>query len=469
MTKIRNKFFIYIGLLAIFIVGILILANNLLLEDYYRNQKQSLIKDYYTQINALDESQYLSTNDLIRQIVYRSNIDLSIVDVDRTVIYNSRNDAVLPPPPPLYSQILDETDDYKVLLSNDPNLPGDMLILSGLLDNGYEVQLRVPIAAIKENVMIINQFLLYVGLFGVLAAVGLSFVMANYFTKPIRKINEIAKKMKDLDFNHLVDIKSKDELGELASSINNLASTLDQTINNLNLELEMNKKLSTKRRELLNNVSHELKTPLALIIGYSEGLKLNIHKDKGKTDYYVKVIMDEAEGMKEIVEDLLEIENMDFNFKVNIEKKINLNEYLDHSVKKYQKEIKEKGLKWIDERKENFNVDIDPYLVERIVTNFMTNAIHYCEEKGTIKLKTMKVDKHVRVIFYNTYHGFDEKEVNQIWDSFYKVDQARNRDVGGHGLGLSIVKAIQEQLYLKYGVNLFEDGVEFWFDTSISE
>ncbi len=469
MTKIRNKFFIYIGLLAVFIVGILMLANNLLLEDYYTNKKQSLIEDYYDEINSLDESQYLNTNDLIRQIVYRSNIDLAIIDTDMTMIYSSRSDEVLPPPPPIYSQILDETDDYRVFLSNDPNLPGEMLVLVGLLDNGYEVQLRAPIAAIQENVAIINQFLLYVGLFGILAAVIVSFFMANYFTKPIREINEITKKMKNLDFNHLLEIKSKDELGELAGSINNLASTLDKTISNLNIELEMNKKLSTKRRELLNNVSHELKTPLALIIGYSEGLKLNIHKDKEKTDYYVNVITDEAEGMKEIVEDLLEIENMDFNLKVNIEKQVDLNEHLSYIVKKYQKEIKEKGLKWIDERKDNFNVDIDPYLVDRIVTNFMTNAIHYCENKGTIKLRTMQIDKHIRVIFYNSYKGFDEKETEQIWDSFYKIDQARTRDVGGHGLGLSIVRAIQEQLHLKYGVNICKDGVEFWFDMSISE
>ena len=467
MKSIRNKFFLLIGSLVFFIILVLLLANNLLLQKFYVARKKVVFEDYYNQISELEVSNYSFENDIFRQIELTTNADILIRDTDGEIVYVSRemNEGRVPP---VDANNIPQ-DGYEIIIQPILAVPGDSLILRGTLSNGYFIEIHSPVSAIQENISYVNEFLLYVGIFGFLLALSIAYIMANYFTKPIREINRIAKNMRKLDFTQLSTIQSNDELGELSESINNLAETLSNTFDNLNEELTLNKNLSRKRRELLNNVSHELKTPLALIQGYSEGLKLNIDTSEEQRQYYTEVIMDEAKNMNRIIEDLLEIEDVDSNFKVSITENVDLKKYVSSRINKHKMSIKEKGLFLEETYEKNITVNIDKYLVDRILTNYIVNSINYCEPKGEIKISFESIDSKVRIKIFNTHKGLSEEEITQIWDSFYKTDQSRHRESGGHGLGLSIVKSIQGQLKEAYGVRNTDNGVEFWFDVELNK
>jgi len=468
MNSIRNKFFVQLSSLVIFVIILLLLANNFMLQKYYIERKKDVFEEYYKQILEIESTEYLSSTNLFRQIELTTNADITIVAEDNQIVYSSRqiDDAL----PPRQVPLIDSSNEqFEFVVISTPEMPGESLILRGQLDNGYRVELRVQISAIQENITYVNEFLLYVGIVSVVVALIVAFLLSNHFAKPIREINKAAKKMKELDFSQLLEISSKDEIGELSESINNMADTLSKTFENLKEELSTNKKLSKKRRELLNNVSHELKTPLSLIQGYAEGLILNIDTSVEKRDYYTKVIMDEAKNMNRIIEDLLEMEDVDSHFNVNVTRNVELIPYISGKINKHKITMKEKSITLIEQYDHQYNVDMDTYLTDRIITNYIVNAINYCEPNGKIIVSMEQIEEVVRVKVFNTFSGFNEEESIHIWDTFYKVDQARTRDVGGHGLGLSIVKSIQEKLNLGYGVQNKSEGVEFWFDVNIAK
>lgn len=461
MSSIRNRFFVILSSLVISIIILLLLANNFLLQDFYISRKEEAFEDYFQQINELDESEYSSSTELFRQIELTTNADIVIVDQSGNSVYFSRpideNIPQRPLPPTTSSEF-----EFKII--SIPEIPGQSLVLQGELSNGYHVELRSPISAIVENISFINEFLLYVGIIGVILSLTAAFIIANKITKPIREINETTKKMKNLDFSHLIVSTSKDEIGELSENINNMAVTLATTFDNLNEELSLNKRLTKKRTELLNNVSHELKTPLALIQGYAEGLSLNIGTNKEKRDYYTQVITDEAINMNHIIEKLLDIEDLDSNIQSKEKEDVKYVDYIKSRINKYKMSIKKKNITLVERYCSEVNIYIDTYLTDRIITNFITNAINYCNSCGVIRVTVEDNNNTIKTKIYNSHKGLTEEQIIHIWDSFYKIDQARTRDVGGHGLGLSIVKSIQENLNEEYGVNNVDDGVEFWFN-----
>jgi len=465
MKSIRTRFFIYFSLLVVSVIVILILANTFLLKQFYVNRKQDLFEEYYTEINLLETTDYNHQSELFRRIELTTNADILIVDELNQVVYSSRQfDGVSIPP--RYVPI--DTEVYEFDIINLPNGPGDTFVLRGILDNGYQIELQSPISAIQENVRYVNEFLLYVGMIGIAISLLAAYFIANHITKPIRQINDVTKQMKNLNFETVLSINNKDELGELSTSINKLAETLSKTFDNLNEELRENKSLSQKRRELVNNVSHELKTPLALIQGYSEGLQIHIDSNQTQRDYYTNVIVEEAQNMNRIIENLLEIEDVDTNFKVDITNHVDLVEYIGKHVNKHKMVMKQKNITLKEYYPKELFVDMDLYLTDRVFTNYIVNAINYCEDSGDIIVKITTNETHAQISVYNTFKGFNESELEQLWDSFYKVDSARTRDVGGHGLGLSIVKSIQEQLNQAFGVRHVDQGVEFWFEIALS-
>ena len=187
------------------------------------------------------------------------------------------------------------------------------LFLAAELDNGNELYIRTPISFIRESVEISNRFLYTMALFViVVAAIIVSFV-SKRFTKPIVELNDIAKRMSNLDFStKYEETDTGDEINNLGKSINIMSDKLEKTINTLhnsNLELERDieekSKIDEMRKSFISDVSHELKTPIALIQGYSEGLLENVNKDEESRRFYAEVISDEAGKMDKLVKQLL--------------------------------------------------------------------------------------------------------------------------------------------------------------------
>lgn len=353
-------------------------------------------------------------------------------------------------------------------------------MLSSTLDNGYLLYIRIPISSIQESVKISNNFLYLMAGFAILIAAVIVSYVSRKFTDPILELNDIAKKMSNLDFSHKYRIKDvDDEINNLGRSINVMSDKLERTINQLrnsNIELEKDieekSKIDEMRKSFISDVSHELKTPIALIQGYSEGLLENVNTDEESRKFYAEVILDETNKMDKLVKQLLELMKLEYGKRQFNDKKFNIVEVEKEVVRKSKVMLEEKKVKIEFNLSEEINVFADDFYIEQVISNYITNAIKHVKEidgKKVISIvNEVNIEKNkVRVKIFNTGENIAEEHINRIWNRFYKVDESRNRTDGGTGIGLSFVKAIMNNYGNRYGVTNKEDGVEFYFDLDL--
>ncbi len=369
--------------------------------------------------------------------------------------------------------ILYQSDKYTVQKVYDSRLLDDYIELWGTLDNGNFILIRTPIQGIKDNVHISNTFITYIGIGTLIIGIIAAFVLSSYISRPIKQLSNIAERMSELDFDIKYDGKDKGEIGLLGKSMNNMSQKLEENISQLktaNLELQRDidkkEKLEKMRTDFLSNASHELKTPIALIQGYAEGLKEGITDDPDSMDFYCSVIMDEAAKMNNMVKRLLTLNQIEFGEDELVMERFDINELVKSVVNANELRATQKNLSiTYDILDTPLYVWADEYKVEEVVTNYLSNAINHCCNENIIKIKVGQIDKdNVRVSVFNTGNNIPEADIEHIWEKFYKVDKARTREYGGNGIGLSIVKAIVESMGKTCGVNNLSDGVEFWFD-----
>ena len=218
------------------------------------------------------------------------------------------------------------------------------------------------------------------------------------------------------------------------------------------------------RKEFLSNVSHELKTPIALIQGYAEGLKECINDEAESRDFYCEVIIDEAAKMNNMVKKLLTLNQLEFgNDQISMEC-FDLTELVRGVVNSAQLLADQKDAQILFVQDTSVYVWGDEFKIEEVVTNYVSNAINHIDGERKIEIKMQRREGQIRLSVFNTGKPIPEEDIDKIWIKFYKVDKARTREYGGSGIGLSIVKAIMESMNQKFGVKNYENGVEFWFE-----
>jgi signal transduction histidine kinase len=221
------------------------------------------------------------------------------------------------------------------------------------------------------------------------------------------------------------------------------------------------------RKEFVYSVSHELKTPIALIRGYAEGLKININKDEENKDYYCDVIMDETIKMNKIVKQLLELSYLESGTVYLEREDFHIMELVGSFMKKNTMLIREKNIQVLVDSEEDILVNADYDRAEQVLFNYINNAVNHVDIKRIIRIRVEKIYNKARITVFNSGSHIPADSLEKIWMSFYKVDKARTREYGGTGLGLSIVRAIQEAHRNNCGVCNVENGVEFWFELDV--
>lgn len=369
-------------------------------------------------------------------------------------------------------EIILKTDKYTLQKIYDTRLGDYYYELWGTLDCGDSIMLRLAIQGIKDNVTIFNKFITYIGIAITLIGIVVAYIFSSYFTKPIMQLSELAKKMAAMDFDARYEGNDKGEIGILGESMNYMSSRLEQNIAqlksaNLELQRDIDKKvkIDQMRTEFLSNVSHELKTPIALIQGYAEGLKEGITDDPESMDFYCSVIMDEANKMNMMVKKLLTLNQIEFGDEELVMERFDIIELVSSVVNANELRAGQKGIKIIfNQADEHIDVWSDEYKIEEVITNYISNAINHCDFEKRIEVNVKKNGDNIRVSVFNTGKNIPEEDIDNIWGKFYKVDKARTREYGGNGIGLSIVKAIMDSYGKEYGVRNLDNGVEFWFD-----
>lgn len=484
--SIRTKLFVSLCVIVLFIVTVLIILNNFVLGKFYLHNKKTKLNEVYSTINNYYHSSYSQEdiNNKLEQISVKNDFDILLKNDYNENLYVSNKDflasivqiAILTSNKNIKNKnIIEQNEKYIITEIKDNNTNINYIVLIAILDNKYQMYARMPMASIEESVKISNNFLYIIAFFVIILGGIIVSIVSKKFSKPIEQLNDIAKKMSNLDFSQkYVVIDDNDEIDNLGKSINILSTKLETTIKqlkNTNLELEKDveekSKIDEMRKSFISDVSHELKTPIALIQGYSEGLIENVNSDDESRRYYAEVILDEAEKMDKLVKQLLELMKLEYGkleFKnelfdiVELEKEI---------LKKSNVMIKKENIEVQFEANQKFIVYADEFYIEQVITNYITNAIKYSTKINgikIIKLKNEKINDKVRVTVFNTSEGLSDESIMRIWNRFYKIDESRNRDKGGTGIGLSIVKAIMNKYGNEYGVKNVEGGIEFYFD-----
>ena len=223
------------------------------------------------------------------------------------------------------------------------------------------------------------------------------------------------------------------------------------------------------RTEFIGNVSHELKTPIALIQGYAEGLKEGISDDPESRAFYCEVIMDEANKMNQLVKNLLTLNQLEFGEEEVAFERFDIVELIQGVLQSNEILIQQKEAEVRLHAEQPVYVWADEFKVEQVVRNYLSNALNHLDNERIIDIRlTVREDaQKVRVSVFNTGVRIPQEDKEQIWNKFYKVDKARTREYGGHGIGLSIVRAIMESFHQEYGVDNYENGVAFWFELDL--
>ncbi len=491
LKSVRVKLFLTLSLVILLIITFLIILNNVVLGTFFLYSKTKTLKSVYeltnNYYNNVDSNINIETE--LEKIAIKNNFDILIRDNQNVNIYTSSKDffSTLGQMNAMTNiltlnsgEILEQEDEYTIRKIKDVKNGITYVLLSASLDNGYLLYTRIPITAIQESVKISNNFLYLIAGFTILIAAIIVSVVSRKFTDPILELNGIAKKMSNLDFSHKYRITdADDEINNLGKSINTMSDKLEKTIKqlrNTNIELEKDieekSKIDEMRKSFISDVSHELKTPIALIQGYSEGLLENVNTDEENRRFYAEVILDETNKMDRLVKQLLELMKLEYGKREFNDTVFNIVELEQEIIKKSKVMLEEKKVQMVFDNSKEINVVADDFYIEQVITNYFTNAIKNVQErnsKNIIKIENeVDVEKNkVRVKVFNTGDNIKDEDMTRIWNRFYKVDTSRNREQGGTGIGLAFVKAIMNNYGNNYGIVNKEDGVEFYFELDL--
>ena len=408
----------------------------------------------------------------------KNNISIAVIDSEYNVVYTNVREKqmmVVQLFGYLYDknhqEVLEKTDSYDICKSVDPQNNTEYLTMWGNFDNGDIFIMRSPLESIRSAVTIFNRFIGVVGGCVILVSVLLAWYFSKRITEPIMELATLSQKMADLDLDAKYTSGGSNEIGVLRENFNRRSERLEQTISNLKEandklqeDIEQKEKRENMRSEFLGNVSHELKTPIALIQGYAEGLKEGVNDDPESREFYCEVIMDEAGKMNRMVKNLLALNQLEFGNDVVAMERFDLTALVKNYIQSAAILTKQHEITVRMEEYPPIYAWADEFKIEEVFMNFFSNAVNHCEDDKIIEVKMEQKDGKVRVSVFNTGKPIPEDSIHHIWEKFYKVDKARTREYGGSGVGLSIVKAIMESMNQQFGVNNYNNGVEFWFE-----
>lgn len=491
LSSVKVKLFLTLSTTVLLIILFLIIVNNFALEKFYLYKKQNTLKSVYESLND-----YYKTpgqdNDLqteLEKLSIKNNFDILIKDNNGINLYttNKNFSTVIGSINDILDKVqggkeLESNDNFTIKKQRDSKNGLSYMMLSGKLENGYFLYIRIPLNSIQDSVSISNNFLLMMAGFTILIASIMVTIVSRKFTEPILELNNIAKKMSNLDFSQKYKVtNARDEINNLGRSINTMSDKLERTIKQLrssNIELERDieekSKIDEMRKTFISDVSHELKTPIALIQGYSEGLLENVNNDEESRKFYAEVILDETNKMDKLVKQLLELMKLEYGKREFNNKEFNIVELEKEVIRKTNVMIEEKQAEIKFDENEDIRVFADDFYIEQVLTNYLTNAIKnvkemYGEKYIKISNEINKEEQKVCIKVFNTGEQISEENLNRIWNRFYKADESRHREDGGTGIGLAFVKAIMSNYDNKYGVKNLENGVEFYFELDMRQ
>lgn len=458
--------------------------NNIFLEKYYIENKEKVLTNAYTVVNNAFSSGNITTDEFaiqMQKLIEKYNMNLIVLDANskmqitfgndqeamrKRLWDNFFNDFDEPE-----KTILKEAEQYIIQRITDSRTNTEYIEMWGVFDNGNIFLFRTALEGIKDSVSISNRFLAYIGMIAVIISGAVILMVSRRVTEPILELARISERMASLDFDVKYNGNSRNEIALLGKNINELSNALEATIselktanNELQKDIEKKNEIDEIRKEFLSNVSHELKTPIALIQGYAEGLKEEINDDAESREFYCDVIIDEAAKMNNMVKKLLTLNQLEFGNDVVMLERFDIVALIRNYIQSAEILTKQKEIMVRFESTPPIYVWADEFKTEEVFANYFSNAMNHAAGEKIIDVRLCRKENKVRISVFNTGEPIPVESLSHLWEKFYKVDKARTREYGGNGVGLSIVKAIMDSMNQEYGVMNYDNGVEFWFE-----
>ena len=477
-NKLWFNIFIRIGVIFAVFVLVLSLSNVTFLVRFFgAKEKNALIE----QMNIVSELDFSKENEVVKKL---SEInDKYNFDVE---IYNNRGDIIFTTHG---VQMMDffQQNNHKFSMAHEEMIPTETEILdNGMtfqravrrfdksefilckkqIDNNHFAEIRVQQQLIANSASIANEFIIIISVIFLIFAIIWVFIFARQFSKPISQMNEITRDMAKLNFSRKLTVTRTDEIGQLAFSINNMSDSLSASLHDLKAtneklkdEIELERQLDVMRKGFVANVSHELKTPISIISGYAEGLKLNINS-QSKEDY-CDTIIEESHRMNRLVLSILELSRYESGqIPLNMQN-FDISTLCGDMMKRI---FKGKNVYFSNNISPETTVFADALQIEQVLKSLLENAAAHTPENGKITTTCEEKGENYRITVYNSGSHVDEGIMPEIWQSFYRGDKSRKRESSRFGLGLSIVAAIMKLHGTSCGVYNTEDGVCSWFE-----
>lgn len=474
-----TAFFICAGTLAILLANSQLIpiiytirqTKNLVFASEQINQALYESKDFYGDMTVIEDNYnveveiynnegrlvYISAiNDFLQDWVEDSGINL--FDVMRT-----RNLTLIE------RRVLDNGTYYETLKDDSNGL--QYLMFSTPLGTSGSLKVYAQMDYLSATANATTRYVSIIACATFMFIIISMYVYLHHFSKPLIEMNKITRDMAKMDFSQKCPPYANNEIGELGQSINTLSASLDATLKDLQqkneqLEADIEHKIKVEqmRKEFVSNSSHELKTPIAIIQGYAEGLKLGMKSGRMNTDDYCDIIIEETHKMNRLVCDMLELSKYETGSYTLKCRNFDIGEFTRESIESYDILAKESGIEIINNIPNGLMGRGDPERLEMVIHNYVSNALSHAKYDKKIILSARETEDSVRVSVFNTGDHIAENDLENIWQSFYRADKAHSREEGRFGLGLSIVKAIQELHGMPYSAQNVEGGVTFNFD-----
>ena len=496
--SIKKKLFIWSSLIIIFAFTLLYICIYFFMPRVYEIYKVKTVKLGIEQLKTkLEEDKDIDIDDMLDNFSYNYNLDIILVSKDKdnlidSILYSSFREGANSPNniPFLYNhkhyerfkifqkynlrfdidESLSTAQFVYQLINKNGSLNIDEAVYIKSLDKIYHMIVHFPISPENEAEDSIVLFFP----FAIIAIIVIAFTISSFYailiSKPLIKINKVAKKMAKLDFDNVIEINGEDEIGELSNSLNLMNKNLKESFKKLEKmnsqlteEIEMERKLEKERREFVATISHELKSPITIINGQLEGMIYNIGKYKDR-DKYLKESYEVTQKMSELVQEILHLsERENGEFKYNFTN-VNISKVTNSVIRELKYFIYEKNLELKTYIDEDVFVNSDEKLIKKAITNTVKNAITHSPLKEKIIIKLTDSELSVE----NTGITIPKDQLGEIFNAFYRVDKSRNRKTGGTGLGLYIVRTILDKHEnIQYTIESSENSVLFKMKFSI--
>jgi len=430
------------------IIALLWLLQVIFLDKFYENNKIKQIKD--TTNNIVDSFTNDDINKFIDTLAYQKDACIEIFKDNKTLYVANYNKDCVTNTTSYKKDFIKSNTNNKTYRLNNPKYDSKTIIYASKVTDDIFIFVNASIEPLGETVAILSKQLVIVSFVVLILAFIVGYFISKKLSKPIEKITKEAKKMATGSYDIVFDNNSN------IYEIDELADTLNHTKEELS-------KINDLQKELMANVSHDLKTPLTMIKGYAEMVRDLTYKDKNKRNENLNVIIEESDRLNNLVNDILTLSSVQSNKDLKIES-FDLINLINQIIKRYEIYKETEGYKFILNVPDEVIIEADKKRIEQVIYNLINNAVNYTGEDNTIYVNVI-VSEVIRIEIKDTGRGIDKDKLPFIWDKYYHSDNKHKRNIIGTGLGLSIVKNILENHKFNYGViSKKNKGTTFYFE-----